>query len=71
MPEHFTGGESIISIGPKNDLEKQAQNFYGALNKFNALGVDIIYAAEPAKTELGEAIYDRLIKAAGGKIIKI
>ncbi|MCL1858919.1 MAG: L-threonylcarbamoyladenylate synthase [Oscillospiraceae bacterium] len=62
---------SIISIGPKNNLREQAKNLFDALNKFNMIGVDIIYSVEPEKTGVGEAVYNRLIKAAGGKIIKL
>ena len=60
-----------ISIGGKNNLEEQGKNLFDALNKFNLIGVDIIYSAEPVKTGIGEAIYNRLIKAAGGRIVKL
>ena len=71
MSECFENNKNIISIGPRNDLKEQARNLFGALNRFNNLGVDIIYSIEPARTDIGEAIYNRLIKAAGGKIIKL
>ena len=61
----------LISIGPKNDLKVQAKNLFDALNKFNSSGADIIYSIEPERTDIGEAIYNRLIKAAGGKVIKL
>jgi len=66
-------GDNIIalSIGSRDNLEEQARNLFAALNKFNNINIDIIYAVEPNKIKIGEAIYDRLIKAAGGKIIKL
>ena len=67
----FDDNENIISIGARNNLEEQAKNLFNALNKFNDLGVDIIYSMEPARVEIGEAVYNRLIKAAGGKIIDL
>jgi L-threonylcarbamoyladenylate synthase len=71
MSEYFENNKNIITIGSKNDLKEQARNLFDALNRFNSLDAEIIYAAEPEKVKLGEAVYDRLIKAAGGKIIKI
>jgi L-threonylcarbamoyladenylate synthase len=69
--KYFVDNKNIISIGARNNLEEQAKNLFNALNKFNNLGVDIIYSVEPARVEIGEAIYNRLIKAAGGKIIEL
>jgi len=71
MLKYFTDHKNIISIGQRNNLEEQAKNLFDALNKFNNLGIDIIYSVEPVRSEIGEAIYNRLIKAAGGKIIKL
>jgi L-threonylcarbamoyladenylate synthase len=71
MLKYFNGGENIISIGPRDNLEAQAKNLFNALNKFNALGVEIIYSVEPVREKLGEAIYNRLIKAAGGKVLEL
>lgn len=62
---------SIISIGAKGDLNEQAKNLFGGLIKFNGLGVDVIYAVEPERTGIGEAIYNRLMKASGGKFINL
>ena len=60
-----------VSVGARHSIEKQARNLFGALNKFNRLGVDMIYAVEPDKVKVGVAVHDRLFKAAGGKIIKL
>ena len=59
----------IMSLGGKNNLDEQARNLFNALNIFNETGVDVIYAAEPTRTGIGEAIYNRLEKASGGKSI--
>jgi len=75
MIERFEGLDNIIAIpiGAKDNLPEQARNLFSALNAFNAFNnseVSIIYSIEPKKTGIGEALYDRLIKAAGGEIIK-
>ena len=62
---------TVISVGAKNNLKEQARNLFDALNRFDMSGVDIIYSTEPERIEIGEAIYERLIKASGGKIIKL
>ena len=71
--EHFKGVENItaIPIGAKDNLREQARNLFDVLNKFNETDVNIIYSIEPNKTNIGEALYDRLIKASGGEVIKI
>ena len=61
----------IISLGARDNLEEQARNLFDALNTFNEMGVDVIYATEPSRIGIGEAIYNRLEKAAAGKFIKL
>ena len=71
--KYFEKDKNIIaiSLGARNNLKEQAKNLFDALNKFNALEVEIIYSIEPSRTEIGEAIYNRLIKASGGKIVEL
>ncbi|MCL2096644.1 MAG: L-threonylcarbamoyladenylate synthase [Oscillospiraceae bacterium] len=70
LSEYFDKSENIavISLGPRDNLNEQAKNLFGALNKFNNIGVDIIYSIEPSRKEIGEAVYNRLMKASGGKV---
>lgn len=71
MLQYFTDCGNIIAIGSRYNLKEQAYHLFDALNTFNNLDIDIIYAIEPEKNKIGEAIYNRLIRAAGGKIIKL
>jgi len=68
---YFGDNKNIISVGSRNNLEEQAKKLFGALNKFNTLDIDIIYSVKPERIKIGEAIYNRLIKAAGGKVIEL
>jgi L-threonylcarbamoyladenylate synthase len=68
---YFGENPHIISFGAKNNPKEQAHNLFAALNRFNSFDLDIIYSSEPEKTGVGEAVYNRLIRAAGGKIIKV
>jgi L-threonylcarbamoyladenylate synthase len=67
----FKENKNIVPIGARDDLAAQAKNLFGALNRLDTLGLEVIYSIEPARTGLGEAIYNRLIKAAGGKVIEV
>ena len=60
-----------VSFGRRDNLNEQARALFGALHSFNEFELDVIYSVEPDKIDMGEALYDRLIKAAGGKIIKL
>ena len=68
---YFEKGDNIVPFGPRGDLAAQAKNLFGALNRFDALGVEAIYAPKPENTGIGEAVCDRLMKASGGKVITL
>ena len=61
----------FITLGIKTSIETIAQNLYAALRKFDAIGVDVIYAEGTAQDGLGIAIMDRMRKAAEGRIIHL
>jgi L-threonylcarbamoyladenylate synthase len=68
---HFGENENIAAIGARGDLAAQAKNLFGALNRLDALGLDAIYSIMPERTGIGEAVYSRLAKASGGKVINV
>ena len=59
----------LINLGDKP--ETIAQNLYAGLRRFDAVGVDIIYAEAPTMDGLGIAIMDRMKKAAEGRIVYV
>jgi L-threonylcarbamoyladenylate synthase len=62
-------GIALITVGSRASLEAVAHNLYGCLRRFDELGVDEIYAEGFEERGLGQAIMNRLKKAAGGRIV--
>ncbi len=56
---------TVISIGTRTDEDTIAHNLYRVLREFDSLGVDVIYGETFEDNRLGQAIMNRLLKAAG------
>lgn len=52
------------------DLQSIANGIYDALRRFDEAGVDLILAQGVPETGLGQAIMNRLTRAAGGNVVK-
>ena len=70
----FAGEEKKISFpcvtyGEKDDPESQARRLFDALREVDALGVKTILARCPNPEGLGLAVYNRLIRAAGFRVV--
>ena len=61
----------IRSLGKREQEEMIAHNLFGVLREFDELDVDIIYSERFAQKHLGQAIMNRLTKAAGYHILKV
>ena len=58
----------IVSIGTRKDEASIARGLYGILRDFDTMDVDVIYSETFYDDDLGQAIMNRLIKAAGYRI---
>lgn len=67
----FYKADKVISLGRRSDLETVAQGIYHALRTMDQHKVQYILAESFPSTGLGEAIMNRLLKAAGGKVINL
>lgn len=63
--------DNIISIGDKNNPEEIAANLFKVLRDFDNINVDVIYCEAFSKKDIGTATMNRLLKAAGNKIIDV
>lgn len=63
--------EVIKSIGSRADERTIAQHLYAILRAFDQMDVDIIYSESFETPQMGQAIMNRLIKAAGHQIIAV
>lgn len=61
----------IVSIGSRKDEESIARGLYGILRDFDQMNVDVIYSETFYNDDLGQAIMNRLIKAAGYRIVDV
>ncbi len=69
-PESLMDKTVVRSMGQRAKEETIAHNLYAVLREFDELDVDCIYCEGFPRTELGQAIMNRLTKAAGHKIIQ-
>ena len=60
-----------ILLGDADDGQTVAAHLYGALRDCDALGCQVIYSESFRRDALGSAIMNRLVKAAGHRIISV
>ncbi|MBR6406494.1 MAG: threonylcarbamoyl-AMP synthase [Lachnospiraceae bacterium] len=65
FPEGFP-----VSVGSIQNPEEAAHRLFDALRQFDTLPVDLIYAEDMSAHDIGGAIMNRLLKAAGGNLVR-
>lgn len=63
--------DMCVCVGDRNKQQTVAAGLYGALREFDAAGVDYIYAESFRGDELSDAIMNRLLKAAGHRVVQV
>ena len=63
--------DSIKNAGARTDEEAIARNLYTILREFDDEGMTVMYSESFETAGMGQAIMNRLLKAAGHKIIKV
>lgn len=69
--QHLYKNCFVISVGDRNNLFTVAENLFSSLRKFDLNQIDIVYSESFPQNDIGFAIMNRLLKAAGYKIIKV
>lgn len=67
--DKFDLGEVLV-MGTLGDENTLAAGLYDVLRRFDDIDVDMIYAPCFSKSGIGEALYNRMLKAAGRKVIE-
>ncbi len=72
----FDGEEKLLNVkslsfGRENDGISQAHNLFSVLRQLDKLGAKTVYARCPESTGVSLAVYNRLIRSAGFKIIEV
>jgi L-threonylcarbamoyladenylate synthase len=68
--ESYYNADYIFACGKRDKLETVASHIYEALRSFDKQGVDLIYSEMFPNEGVGSAIMNRLLKAAGHRVIK-
>lgn len=63
--------KKVMSLGSLNNLSEAANRLFACLRMADTLGFNRVYCEDVPKTGVGFAVYNRLQKAAGNKIIKV
>lgn len=61
----------VVSIGARADEDAIARHLYKILREFDDLNVDAIYSESFATPRIGQAIMNRLLKAAGHQVLQV
>jgi len=69
---YFKGFKVVIAcMGSFANMEKVANNLFAIMRNLDRCKVDYIFAMAPPREGIGLAVFDRLLKAAGSKIIEV
>ncbi len=61
----------VKSIGTRTDAASIARHLYGILREFDQLDVEMIYSESFSVSGIGQAIRNRMLKAAGHQVIEV
>jgi L-threonylcarbamoyladenylate synthase len=61
----------VASLGQRGTPAEAAQRLFAALRALDAEGVEVIVAAGPDRHGLGVAVWDRLQRAAEGRVVRV
>lgn len=67
----FYFGDSVRVIGTRQDEASIAKHLFSVLREFDKIGTEYIFSEAFSEENLGQAIMNRLIKAAGHQIIRL
>lgn len=68
---HLYRADAVYSLGSLDCLAEGAHRLYAALRSCDDIGASVLYAEACPRDGLGEAIMNRLLKAAGHRVIHI
>lgn len=61
----------FFSLGKREKPEEAAERLFASLRLCNQEKVETIYAVAPSRRGVGEAVFNRLWKAAGGNVVEV
>lgn len=67
----YYDNDNLLSLGNKDKPESLAANLFSCLRKFDELKVDVVFAEAVSLNGIGDAIMNRLYRAAGCRLINV
>ncbi|MEN9939019.1 MAG: hypothetical protein RLZZ387_5598 [Chloroflexota bacterium] len=64
-------GARVAELGARDDNAQLAARLFAAMRELDAAGVDAILAVAPEREGLGLAVWDRLVRAAEGRVVMV
>lgn len=64
-------GVQAVTYGSEGDDASQAAELFSALRRLDDVGAEVVYARSPSETDLGLAVYNRLLRAAAFHIVEV
>lgn len=61
----------VETVGKRQDVESVAHSLFDILRRMDTLGVDVIYSESFQREDLGQAVMNRLLKAAGYHVLRL
>ncbi len=65
----YGAAQAVLSLGHGADSVTQASRLFDCLREFDKLGTEVVFAEAVGERGVGDAVMNRLFRAAGGKII--
>jgi L-threonylcarbamoyladenylate synthase len=62
---------AVVSMGPRGDEEELARHLFDVLRRFDSMDVACIYSESFYTPRMGQAIMNRLLKAAGHRVVQV
>ena len=71
VPQINYQADYVVTIGARSDEDAIARHLYKILREFDDWNVDAIYSESFSTPRIGQAIMNRLMKAAGHQVIHV
>ena len=65
------GRVTVASLGPRDDGAAAARVLFASLRQLDGAAVEVILALGPTRAGLGAAVWDRLRRAAEGRVVRV
>lgn len=69
--DNYSGAVLLRSVGAREDEDSIARHLYAVLRECDDMDIDIIYSEDFDTPRMGQAIMNRLIKAAGHNMVSV